>query len=104
MNTEFRFPLIDQFRLGGPLPFEYRGVRGAVFFDAGTAFDRYDSLQPFTTEGKGLVRTEDLFASYGFGVRLNLGFLLMRYDAAQKTDLTENIGQMHHTVILGGEF
>jgi outer membrane protein assembly factor BamA len=104
MNTEFRFPLIDQFRFGGPLPLEYRGVRGAVFFDLGTAFDRYDDLQPFTTEGKGLVRTEDLFASYGFGVRLNLGFLLMRYDAAQKTDLTENIGQMHHTVILGAEF
>ena len=104
LNTEFRFPLIDQFRLGGPLPFEYRGIRGAVFFDAGTAFDRFDSLQPFTTEGHGLVRTEDLFASYGFGVRLNLGFILLRYDAAQRTDLSENFGQMVHTVILGAEF
>jgi len=104
MNVEFRFPLIDQFRLGGPLPFEYRGIRGALFFDAGTAFDRYDSLQPFTTDGQGLVRTEDLFASYGFGVRVNLGFILLRYDAAQRTDLSENFGQMHHTVILGAEF
>jgi Tol biopolymer transport system component len=104
LNAEFRFPLVDQFRLGGPLPIEYRGIRGAVFFDAGTAFDRHDSLKPFTTQGDGLFRTEDLFASYGFGVRVNLGFLLLRYDAAQRTDLNENIGQMHHTVILGSEF
>jgi Tol biopolymer transport system component len=104
LNTEFRFPLIDQFRFGGPVPFEYRGVRGAVFFDAGAAFNRFDSFQPFTTEGKGAFKTEDLICSYGFGVRVNLGFILLRYDAAQRTDLAENHGQMLHTVILGAEF
>ncbi|MCA9727320.1 MAG: PD40 domain-containing protein, partial [Candidatus Eisenbacteria bacterium] len=37
-NVEFRFPLIEQLRLGWPLPLALQGVRGALFFDVGGAW------------------------------------------------------------------
>jgi outer membrane protein assembly factor BamA len=102
LNAEFRFPLIEQLRFGWPLPLEFRGIRGNVFFDAGTGFNRVDGWQPFSSDG--LFTLNQIKASYGFGARLNLGFLIMRFDIAQKTDMNSNIGSAVTTFSIGGDF
>jgi outer membrane protein assembly factor BamA len=104
LNTEFRFPLIDQFRLGWPLPLELRGIRGVFFFDAGTAFDHARDFNAFDGSSGAFVRFEDIAASYGFGARINLGFLILRYDLAQRTDLSENLGSSRSTFAIGADF
>jgi hypothetical protein len=72
-SNELRFPLIDDLLIG--LPFGdigFRGIRGALFFDAGSAWD--DEFDEF-------------LGSYGFGFRVNLGYVvLFRFDFAQTTD------------------
>ncbi|MGD8394634.1 MAG: BamA/TamA family outer membrane protein [Candidatus Eiseniibacteriota bacterium] len=104
LNAEFRFPLIEQLRLGFPLPLEFRGIRGNVFFDAGAAFDRHETFKAFDGSGGGLVKLEDIRASYGIGARLNLGFLIVRWDLAQRTDLSSNLGAAKATFAIGGDF
>jgi len=104
LNTEFRFPLIDQFRLGFPLPIELRGIRGVFFFDAGTAFNDVNDFNAFDGSQGSFIRFEDIAASYGFGARINLGFLILRYDLAQRTNLADNDGSARSTFAIGADF
>jgi hypothetical protein len=66
-SLEFRFPLIDQFRIQFPfIDLGFFGIRGAAFFDAGNA---WDNLYGGT------------LGSIGAGLRFNLfGALVFRYD------------------------
>lgn len=72
-SLEFRFPLIDLIQLKFPfVNLGFFGVRGAMFFDAGGAWD--DEYK--TTLG-----------SVGAGVRFNLfGALVLRYDIGKKIE------------------
>lgn len=104
-NFEFRFPLIDQLSLGFP-PITFRNIRGAFFFDMGGAWTRVDGredFQPFESGGK-IGRLNDLQAAYGFGIRINLGFFLLRYDIAQPTDLSRSLGSSKDYFSLGVDF
>lgn len=67
ISQELRFPFLDQLVLRFPIGgLTFFGIRGALFFDAGNAWDD--------------VYTGTL-ASTGMGVRLNLaGVLVLRYD------------------------
>ena len=73
VSNELRFPFLDQ--LGIRFPFggvTFVGFRGALFFDAGNAWD--DEY------------TETL-GSIGGGVRLNLGgALVLRYDLGKRIE------------------
>jgi hypothetical protein len=77
LNQEWRFPLLDGIVLG--LPFGaigLPGVQGALFLDAGQAWE----------EGQ---RVDDVLGSFGLGFRTNLaGFLVLRLDLAKRTDFT----------------
>ena len=88
-NMEFRFPLIRQILMGFPLPLYLSNVGGAIFSDWGFAWDKHnaDDLKPFVKAPNGFIRTKDAFASFGFGVRMNLGIFLLRFDLAWPTDL-----------------
>jgi Tol biopolymer transport system component len=72
-SQELRFPFLDQ--LGLRFPFggiSFVGLRGALFFDAGNAWD--DAY-------------EETFASTGFGIRMNLGgYLVLRYDFGKRIE------------------
>ncbi len=72
-SLEFRFPLIDLIQLRFPfVNLGFFGVRGAMFFDAGGAWDE----EYKTTLG-----------SIGAGVRFNLfGALVLRYDMGKKIE------------------
>lgn len=72
-SVELRFPLIDQIRLKFPfINLGFFGIRGAAFFDAGSAWDTiYKST----------------LGSVGVGVRFNLfGALVLRYDIGKKIE------------------
>ncbi|MFQ5499555.1 MAG: peptidase MA family metallohydrolase [Candidatus Zixiibacteriota bacterium] len=84
LNAEFRFPLIDYFAMRFPLAIVLSRVGGAVFMDMGAAWTN-DNFKGGTSEG-GRNRLQDIHTGFGFGMRANLGFLLLRYDLAWSTD------------------
>lgn len=89
-NLEFRFPLIQYFLLGWPLPIGFQNIRGALFTDIGSAWTDDRHFQPFTRTAGFWPKLKDLFMGYGIGMRANLGFFIFMLDAAWKTDLTAN--------------
>lgn len=72
-SAEIRFPLIDEINLR--LPFVnigFGGIRGALFFDAGGAWDQ---------------KYIETLGSVGFGFRINLfGLLVLRYDIGKRIE------------------
>jgi len=93
-NVEFRFPFIRQLALGWPLPLTLHHVGGILFFDLGGAFDRDD--RNLADRVNGMPQLRDLTGSYGFGCRLNLGLLVLRFDAAWRTDLQNLLPGRYH--------
>jgi Tol biopolymer transport system component len=74
-NAEYRFPLFDRLVLGVPLQsLELPGIEGAVFADAGNAWEKFERFP----RPKG---------SFGLGLRMSLGgYFVLRYDLARQTD------------------
>jgi Tol biopolymer transport system component len=103
-NLEFRFPLIHYLILGWPIPLGFQNIRGSMFLDIGSAWDNDRSWKPFTGGESAIPRLNDLGAGYGFGVRMNLGFFLLKYDIAWKTDFNKTEGKPMHYFTMGAEF
>lgn len=101
-NLEFRFPLIEQLRLGWPLAINLGGINGVLFTDAATAWNEGHEPQFFSSAG-GL-RTRDLHLAFGFGARVNLGYFILRYDYAREHQLEGGVGKPRHFVTFGAEF
>ncbi|PWB76401.1 hypothetical protein C3F09_00075 [candidate division GN15 bacterium] len=72
-STELRFPLIDDLMIGFPIgALGFRGIRGALFYDNGAAWDD---------------RFTQFYGSFGFGARVNLGYVVvLRFDFSRTTD------------------
>ncbi len=104
VNLEFRFPMIQYLILGWPLPFGFQNIRGAVFMDIGSAWSDDALWKPFTSGSLGMFKLNDLKAGYGFGARLNMGFLLLKYDVAWRTDFARTDTHPVHYFTLGAEF
>ena len=72
-SFELRFPLLDQINLKFPfMNLGFFGIRGAAFFDAGSAWD---------------TNYKSTLGSVGVGIRFNLfGALVLRYDIGKKIE------------------
>ncbi|MGH2574115.1 MAG: BamA/TamA family outer membrane protein, partial [Ignavibacteria bacterium] len=73
-STELRFPLVNLFAVHFPLGihFDFPYIRGAVFFDAGNAWDK---------------EYEETRGSVGVGARINLfNILALRYDFGKRIE------------------
>ncbi len=72
-NNELRFPLINRLFIGFPFgAMNFSAIRGALFFDAGKAWEE---------------DMERLAGSFGFGFRVSLGYVtVLRFDFARRTD------------------
>ena len=104
MNLEFRFPMIEQLRLGWPLPLGLQGIRGALYFDLGAAWDDTGAFKPFGKDDEGRFQLDDLRASYGLGASLNVGFLILRWDLAQATNLARGTRSARGEISFGADF
>jgi len=95
-NIEYRFPLVPKLNI----------LRGNIFWDMAIAWT--DTVQPFTTKDTDFVRLEDLRAAYGVGIRIPVrgpfGVFNLRFDIAQTTDLSRNIGKRKFLFSIGSDF
>lgn len=90
-STELRFPLIDVLMIGLPFGgFDFRRIRGALFFDTGSAWD--DQFDGF-------------LGSFGFGFRVALGYVvLLRFDFTRTTDFETVSGDTDFDFFFGWNF
>lgn len=72
-SVELRFPLIDKIQINFPfLGLSFFNIRGALFFDAGSAWDKF---------------YKETLGSIGFGFRINLfNAIALRYDIGKKIE------------------
>ena len=99
---EFRFPMIDYFAMRFPLPIVISRVGGAIFTDIGSAWFG-DNFKGGTSSG-GQDRLQDIKMGFGFGMRMNLGFFLLRYDLAWSTDLNRISDKPSYYFSFGADF
>ena len=78
-NFEFRYPLFA-FLQAGPLPIGLQSLSGAMFFDAGAAWNDNRSLQLFTRDEYGKVVSRDLLMGMGTGARIFFLAFLVKFD------------------------
>jgi hypothetical protein len=95
-NAELRFPLINILALRFPLgiSMDFPGIRGALYFDAGNAWDNSDNYR----ETKG---------SLGGGIRMNvLGIVVLRYDLGKRIEknFTKLQSGLFHQFYFGWDF
>ncbi len=102
INAELRFPLLGNIALGFA-PIGLPPIEGAVFFDAGLAWDANSSvvLSRDADANKTLVRAP--LASWGISIRGNvLGFMILRADYTQP--ISRDSQGWHWTVSIGPTF
>ena len=102
LNVEFRYPMIDYFGMRFPMPLVISRVGGAIFLDIGSAWDGSD-FKGGTSEG-GRCRLNDIKTGFGFGMRANLGFILLRYDLAWATDFYDVSDKPSYYFSIGTDF
>ncbi|MBI3539219.1 MAG: BamA/TamA family outer membrane protein, partial [Candidatus Eisenbacteria bacterium] len=85
------------------VPLGVFNLRGALFTDFGTVWDEGGSPRLWTQPGNGPRRLEDLRLSFGTGIRTAVYFLLIKVDAAWRTDLVSTSKPRWHFSI-GPEF
>jgi len=90
-STELRYPMFDQFRMKFPfLDADMRGIKGALFFDFGQAWE--DERSP-------------LVGSLGTGLRMNLGNVTcLRFDVSWRTDFAHDFEKPYYDIFFGWDF
>ncbi len=101
MNWEFRFPMIEYFAMRYPLPLIISRVQGALFLDMGAAWEKSD-FKGGTSEGGN--RLNDIKSGFGYGMRANLGFIVLRFDQAWGTDFRKVSEKPSYYLSIGADF
>lgn len=101
VNWEFRFPMIEYLVMRFPLSLVIANVGGAIFADLGAAWT--DRNFKFGTTQGGL-RLIDTRSGFGFGMRANMGFILLRYDLAWSTDFSKVSDKPTYYFSFGADF
>ncbi|MCX7726658.1 MAG: BamA/TamA family outer membrane protein [Chitinispirillaceae bacterium] len=97
LNSEFRFPFVKEISIVWPLPLKIQYINGAVFADIGNVWDA-DSTE------NSLNLPEKLYGGFGFGMRINLGIFVLRFDRGWPTDWINFVGTPINYFSLGAEF
>ena len=104
INAEFRYPFIEYAKLRFPLPINLFQVRGVIFTDIGSAWN--ENLDLWDNPGFVPIfnsNYNDLMASTGYGIRIFLGYFLLRFDTAWEYD-GHNFSKPRYLFSLGGDF
>jgi Tol biopolymer transport system component len=99
-SLEFRYPFIDHLQIASPIPLSLWGLRGVMFVDAGAVWD--DQFRGIVHSDGGR-RLNDIKASTGVGVRMQVSMFIVRVDWAWPTDL-QTTGDVETHFALGAEF
>ena len=75
-----------------------------MFYDMGAVWDKDKPFKGATGATGAIVRLQDIKAAFGFGVRANLGFLVLRFDTAWRTNLETVAERPKYYFSLGGDF
>jgi len=102
VNTEIRFPFIQQLGLVGPVPLGNFNLKGAIFSDAGMVWNQGDPLR-FTVSDERGRHLASPYLSFGTGIRSFVLFALIKLDVAWRTDLQRTSSPRWHFSI-GPEF
>ncbi len=102
INLEFRYPFLDRLGFHWPLRFSLWNVGGNLFLDMGGVWDEARKFKGGTTEDDD-PRLKDLKVGFGYGARANLGFLILKFDTAWRTDLSR-VSKPKYYFSLGTEF
>lgn len=86
MNFEMRYPLIRYF-VGGPLPLMLQNIMGTMFLDVGSAWDDWSDWRGVRRNEFGDLVTDDLLIGTGFGARIVIFGMLLRFDMAWNYNL-----------------
>jgi Tol biopolymer transport system component len=91
LNFEIRIPFIDELRFAWPFPWAIGGIRGIIFSDFGAVWSEpppgsENRFHIFRREKNRYV-LDDVKASVGVGLRLQLGLLSLDFAVARRTDL-----------------
>jgi Tol biopolymer transport system component len=85
-NFEFRFPFINYLSFGFPMRMIFGNIRGHAFLDVGAAWDDMNefSNKDLLVDKYGNISDEfsPWIGSLGLGVKINLGYFLLRIDSA----------------------
>jgi Tol biopolymer transport system component len=101
-NVELRFPLTRSFELG-LLPVGLPPIEGAIFFDAGIAWEGGSTLKWQREAGDDPVQVRTPLRSWGGSIRTNLfGFLILRFDYTKPLDRARD--RPYWTVSIGPTF
>ncbi|MCF7797204.1 MAG: DPP IV N-terminal domain-containing protein [Candidatus Marinimicrobia bacterium] len=100
-NAEFRFPFIQYLIFKWPLPIGFNDVRGLVYLDYAKTWQNSPS------DGKvhdKLFSGANDFLSSGVGMRINLGYFILRYDLAYDLSNATLFSKPQHIFSLGIDF
>ena len=115
-NFEFRFPFIDYLALGWPVPLTIGNITGVLFTDIGSAWykpkdydaEKQEIIYDKTFHGGGLesgsFALDDIKMSWGVGMRMNLGFAILRFDTAWQTTIERQEPKPVFSISLGPDF
>jgi outer membrane protein assembly factor BamA len=117
-NLEFRFPFIDYLAFGWPLPMALGNINGVIFTDIGSAWGKLintgDEINPNikyddSFHGGGLTpggnfALDDIKMSWGVGIRMNLGFAVLRFDTAWKIMQEQKDPKPVFSIAIGPDF
>ncbi|MBU0528192.1 hypothetical protein KKF86_00310 [bacterium] len=86
-NLEFRFPFIQYLALGFPLKVIFGNIQGHAFLDVGAAWDErseFSNDSELFVEKYGVLPeyASPIISSIGLGMKINLGYFLIRFDTA----------------------
>jgi Tol biopolymer transport system component len=101
-NFEFRYPLLA-FLQAGPLPIGLQSLNGAMFFDAGAAWNKEKDFVAFTRNAEGKTVTRDLLMGMGTGARIFFLAFLVRFDVAWAWYL-DGFSQPKYYISVGADF
>ena len=102
VNAELRFPFVERLGVVGPVPLGGLALRGALFADGGLVWDRGVPLR-FTRVVDGERRLDSPRLAFGAGVRTTALSLVLKLDAAWRTDLA-TVGRPRWEFSIGPEF
>jgi len=101
-NIEFRYPFLDYLAFHWPLKFSLQRVGGSLFLDMGGVWNEPGKFKGGTTKDDD-PRLKDLKVGFGYGARANLGFFILKFDSAWRTDLSQ-VSKPKYYFSLGAEF